>query len=197
MSAFSGKYDLVVVGASAGGVDALAQILSALPRDFGGTILVVQHIAPQTNLDWMVGSLQDRCLLSIFEAEANMSIFPPKIIFAPPNYHLLVEKSKIVSLDTGEKRNFSRPSIDMLFESAADAFTSKLIGVILTGANDDGAEGLQKIRSLGGYAVVQDPATAIASEMPEAAIRVAGADDILPLEQIGPKLTMLCGQKWS
>jgi len=116
---------------------------------------------------------------------------PGKIYIAPPNYHLLVEEDKTLSLSTNKHVNFARPSIDVLFETAADVFGEKLVGIILTGANEDGSRGLKKIKESGGLTIVQDPDTAAVDTMPKAAIASTKVDYILPLENIGPFICSL------
>jgi two-component system chemotaxis response regulator CheB len=186
------KYEAIVIGTSSGGLDALSIILPGIPKDLSASILIVQHVAPESQLTWTLNYLQQRCAIPIVEAELGMDVFPPKVIFAPPGYHLLVERDHTLSLDVGEKRNHSRPSIDVLFETAADAFKEKLIGIVLTGANEDGAQGLLQIRQSGGFGIVQDPESASAQMMPAAAIRIAGADHVTTLDQIAPKIAELC-----
>ena len=119
---------------------------------------------------------------------------PGWVYLAPSDYHLLVERGGTFALSTDPREQYSRPSIDVLFESAADAYASRVVGVILTGANPDGAAGLARIRRRGGFAVVQDPATADRAAMPEAAMARAGADEVVALSEIAPLLTRLCGR---
>lgn len=185
------KFKTIVIGASLGGLEALEKLFSALPTNFSCAIIVVQHLAPEADLQGLINILNKQGLLNIQEAKLNEAILPNRIYLAPPDYHLLIEANQTFTLSLTEKHNYSRPSIDFLFESAADAFTSHLIGIVLTGANSDGAAGLKKIRALGGYAIVQDPKTAYASEMPMAAIDQAGADQVLPLEKISTFLREL------
>jgi two-component system chemotaxis response regulator CheB len=135
--------------------------------------------------------LQQRCSLPVREAEDKVAIEQGTVSIAPPDYHLLVEPDHL-SLSLEEPVRFSRPSIDVLFESAARAFDGALAGVVLTGANDDGADGLVAIKRAGGITIVQDPATASSPTMPEAAIRSGAADKVLPLEDIAPFLVELC-----
>jgi len=129
--------------------------------------------------------------LVIREASDKDELQPGCVYIAPPDYHLLVERGT-VALSTEEAVRYSRPSIDVMFESAADAYGERLVGVILTGANDDGALGLKRIRDGGGVAVVQDPATAERREMPEAAIAAVASAKVLPLEEIGSFMGQVC-----
>jgi two-component system, chemotaxis family, protein-glutamate methylesterase/glutaminase len=189
-SADSFPLDAIVVGASAGGVEALSVLLSALPPDCPVPVALVLHIGPQrSNLLPQIFGM--RCALPVKEAEDKEYLAPGTVYVAPPSYHLLVEPDRSFSLSKDEAVNFSRPSIDVLFESAAEAYGKALLGIILTGANHDGAAGLAAIRERGGLGWVQDPASALATAMPEAAIERAGADLILPLERLAEQLGLL------
>lgn len=180
-------FQAIVIGCSYGGLQALEKILSELPKGFPIPLAVVQHISP--NPGGLLASLLGRTAnLTVKEAEDKETVAPGTIYLAPPDYHLLIERGAAFSLSSDEKVNYSRPSIDVLFESAADAYGPGLMGVILTGANADGAIGLKRIKEQGGFTVVQDPRTAAASEMPRAAIEQTGPDLVIPLEEIGPFL---------
>ncbi|HWD41670.1 MAG TPA: chemotaxis protein CheB [Fimbriimonas sp.] len=160
---------LVVIGASAGGVEALLALLPALPKEFPAPVAIVVHVPPDRHsllteiFDW-------KCEVGVKEAEDKEMMQAGCVYFAPPDYHLLVERNGHLSLSLDEPVMYSRPSIDVLFESAADAFGPAVLGIILTGANSDGAKGLQAICAAGGMAWVQDPKTAHSSAMPTAAI---------------------------
>lgn len=154
-------------------------------------VFIVQHISPKSD-NYLVEILQKTSNLKIQEAEEKEKIKAGNIYIAPPNYHLLIEEDLTTSLSTEERISFARPSVDVLFESAAYVYTSKLIGVILTGANKDGASGMKKIKELGGTAIVQNPDTAEVNSMPIAAIRSVNVDYVLNLEEIGPKIVELC-----
>ena len=167
----------VVIGASAGGVQALSQILPALPAGFPVPVLVVVHIPPHRD-NALVELFAGKCLLAVKEAEDKEPLAPGTIYFAPPDYHLLVEAGGTVALSSDEAVNHSRPAIDVLFESAADAFGAHIAGVILTGANHDGAEGLRVLRAAGGQAIVEDPGTAEVATMPQAALTACPAATI-------------------
>ena len=161
--------DAIVIGASAGAVEALSRVLPALPAGYPLPLLVVVHI-PADRIDLMAPLFASRCQVAVKEAEDKEPIRPGVIYFAASNYHLLVEADRSLSLSSDEPVNFSRPSIDVLFESAADAYGEGLVGVILTGANEDGAEGLAAVVAAGGAGVVEDPATAFVATMPAAAL---------------------------
>lgn len=184
------KYDAVVIGVSFGGPQALATILPALPADFMMPVVVVQHLGSHSENYW-IRSLEKRCNIPVAEAEEKEPLQPGHIYVAPANYHLMIESDRSFSLSTDSRVNFARPSIDVLFESAARVYKNKLIGIILTGANSDGANGLKHIKDAGGLALVQDPATAESATMPLAAIQLAKVDHILPLAGITKILTQL------
>ena len=187
-----GNYRAIVIGASAGGMKAVGKLISLLPAEFPGTVIVAQHQYPHT--DSGVSRYLDRmCRLKVREAREKATVAAGVIYTAPPNYHLLVEKDGTFSLTVDEKVNYSRPSIDVLFESAARVWRSRLIGVILTGANHDGAYGLGVVKRFGGLAIVQDPATAEFPAMPRAAIDAGAADRVMPLEEMGPYLRKMVG----
>lgn len=179
--------EAVVIGASAGALDALSAILPALPADFRMPILVVVHV-PSDRPSALADLFQAKCKLSVEEAEDKEPIAAGTVYFAPPDYHLLVEVDKRISLSSDEPVLFSRPSIDVLFESAADAYGSALIAILLTGANHDGARGLLAVVDAGGTTLVQDPSTAFASTMPESAIRMCPKARVMSLEAIAEYL---------
>ncbi|ASV10690.1 MULTISPECIES: chemotaxis protein CheB [Leptospira] len=184
------NYEAIVMGVSAGGMNAMKTILPSLPSEYGIPLILVQHIGPRSDGTWF-RILGDLCDIRIKEAEEKEKIEPGTVYVAPPNYHLLIERDKTVSLSVTERVNFSRPSIDVLFESASDAYGDRLIGIVLTGANSDGAKGLKKIKENGGLAIVQDPLCSEASLMPESAIRAGPVDHILSLEKITELLIRL------
>lgn len=183
-------YEAVVIGGSAGGLNALLTILGPLPADFKLPILVVLHRlpAPDNSLAFM---LNESCRLQVKEADQLEIIKPGWVYIAPANYHLLVERDKTLSLSVDAKVCYSRPAIDVLFETAADAYLSGLIGIILTGANNDGTAGLKKIKQQGGLTIAQDPATAEAKIMPNSAIQENVIDQIYSLAEISSFLTRL------
>lgn len=181
--------EAIVIGGSAGGLDALSVILPALPPGFPLAVAVVLHVPATRN--HLVELLLARARLPVKEAEDKETFAPGTIYLAPPSYHLLVEQNHCLALSVDEAVNFSRPSIDVLFESAADACGPTLVGVLLTGANEDGARGLARIKAAGGLTIVQSPDSAAVSVMPEAGIRLSPIDHILPLTEIGPHLAQL------
>ena len=181
--------DLVIIGASWGGLHAIGEILGGLPDDFPAPVVVVQHRQPGQP-DMLSGLLDRHGPLTVREAEDKSELSPGCVLIAPADYHVLVETDHL-ELTTEAEVRFSRPSIDVAMETAAHAFGDRAIGVVLTGANDDGAAGLAEIRRLGGVAVAQDPDTAEKSTMPAAAIAAARPQYVCRLEEIAPLLTSL------
>jgi len=179
--------EAVVIGVSAGGIKALGVILPALPADYPAPILVVIHLPPSRK-SIIAELFQDKCLLAVREAEDKEVLAPGVVYFAPPDYHLLVETDRSLSLSSEEPVMFSRPSIDVLFETAAEAYGEGLVGIILTGANPDGAQGLKAIAAAGGRTVVQTPAHAYAPAMPEAALQSCPEAAVMDLEEIAAYL---------
>lgn len=187
-------YEAVVIGVSAGGLAALDRILPALRSDFCLPILIVQHIGADSD-SYLPTHFDIRCPMKVKEAEDKERIQRGKIYFAPPNYHLMVEPDRCIALSIDEKVNYSRPSIDVLFETAAVTYRQKLIGVVLTGANQDGARGLARIKQYGGLTIVQDPDSAEVDTMPRAAMEATDVDRVLPLQDIAPLLNKLCAKR--
>jgi two-component system chemotaxis response regulator CheB len=183
MSELQGRLEAVVLGASAGAVEALSRLLPALPRSAGLPLLLVVH-APADPPSVMVELFQAKCRIPVKEAEDKEPIQAGTVYFAPPNYHLLVEPDRWLSLSSDEPVLFSRPSIDVLFESAADVYGRGLVGIILTGANADGAQGLRAVCAAGGIALVQSPESAQAATMPQAALAACPGATIMSLEQM-------------
>ncbi|HEV7323322.1 MAG TPA: chemotaxis protein CheB [Ensifer sp.] len=177
----------VVIGASAGAVEALSVILPGLPAGFRLPVMVVVHVPPDRP-SLMVDLFRAKCRLSVEEAEDKQPLKAGTIYFAPPDYHLLVESDRNLSLSSDEPVLFSRPSIDVLFESAADAFGEALVAIILTGANRDGADGLRAVYEAGGMTIVQNPEGALASAMPDAAIQTCPSALVLSLDAIAEYL---------
>ena len=184
------RANAVVVGASAGAIQALSCILPALPADYPIPVLVVVHI-PTDGSDLLAPLFQAKCRVVVKEAEDKEPILPGFVYFGPSDYHLLVEADRIVSLSADEPVHYSRPSIDVLFESAADAFGAGLVGVILTGANEDGAAGLRAVAAVGGVTVVEAPATAFAPTMPTAALELCAEARPMSLDAIAAYLVGL------
>ncbi len=183
-------FGLIVIGCSWGGFKALRQIFQAFPADFPVPIVVALHRLAEAE-DGLDRSLQSACRLAIEDVMDKEPLLGGAVYLAPSDYHTMVE-GKFLALSTEDVVQFARPSIDVLFESAANSYGSALIAVILTGANEDGAAGLRRVKELGGYAIVQDPATAVRREMPEAALEQVRPNRVLPLEKIGPHLVALC-----
>ncbi|UZP66388.1 chemotaxis protein CheB [Desulfovibrio mangrovi] len=192
MSPHPKKYEAVVIGVSAGGLTALETILSALHASFSLPVLIVQHISPDAE-SYLPQHFATRCPLPVKEADDKEDIMARTIYFAPPDYHMMVELDRSISLSVERRVNFSRPSVDVLFETAAEAYGDGLIGIILTGANHDGAAGLARIKQLGGLTIVQAPETAQANAMPRAALEATQADHILTLKDIARQLNALEG----
>lgn len=184
------RIDGVVIGASAGGVEALAELLPALPAAFRASIFIVLHL-PRERPSLLVDIFEKRCALPVREAEDKEPVEPGTVYFAPPDYHLLVEKSRQIALSADEPVHFSRPSIDVLFESAADVYGERLLGIILTGGNEDGAAGLHAIHQAGGVTVVQQPDSAKAPLMIVSALQRGPADFVLSLPEIAQLLATL------
>ena len=180
----------VAIGASAGGVQALLQILPTLPADYALPVLVVVHVPPDRD-NALVPLFRAKCRVDVKEAEDKEPTLPGVVYFAPSDYHLLVERDGTLSLSSDELVNLSRPSIDVLLEAAADAFGSALAGFVLTGANDDGARGLRAVVEAGGVAVVEDPASAYASQMPAAALSACPAARSMSLDALAACLLSL------
>lgn len=176
-------YEAIVIGVSSGGMNALKIVASALPANFSTPIIVVQHVSARSDSYW-IELLNKKSLLHIKEADEKEKIENGTIYIAPPNYHLLIEKDKTFSLTIDERVSFARPSIDVLFESAAEAYKNKLIGIVLTGSNHDGTKGIKRIKECGGLTIIQDPKTAESAYMPQSAIDAIEPDYILPLKSI-------------
>jgi two-component system chemotaxis response regulator CheB len=182
-------HSVVVVGTSWGGLAALTKLLGDLPADFGIPVVVVQHRSKDSER-LLVQLLQDATELNVCEIEDKDPLRPGTVHVAPANYHVLIEDG-YASLTVEEPVRFSRPSIDVMFSSAADTYGAAAIGVVLTGANEDGARGLAHIVKRGGVALVQDPKTAEIPIMPQAAIREVPTGEVLQLETLGPRLVAL------
>jgi two-component system chemotaxis response regulator CheB len=181
------RTEAVVVGASAGAFDALSVVLPALPPDYPLPVLVVVHLPPDKK-SILAELFRARCRVDVREAEDKEPIRAGVAYFAPPDYHILVERDRRLSLSSDEPVNYSRPSIDVLFESAADVYGAGLLGVVLTGASSDGAAGLRAVREAGGTALVQRPDRAAASAMPRAALAACPESRALTLEEIAAYL---------
>ncbi|MEP6484030.1 MAG: chemotaxis protein CheB [Rudaea sp.] len=177
------QFDAIVIGTSAGGVEALSRILPALPANQTVAVLVVVHV-PRERPSLLTEIFSYKCAMTVDEAIDKAHIEPGHIYFAPADYHLLVDSGPQIALSVDDAVQFSRPSIDVLFESAADVFGKRLTGVLLTGGNEDGAAGLAYIARCGGMTVLQDPAEAAVAAMPEGALKIMQPTHVLPLDEI-------------
>ena len=175
--------DAVAIGASAGGVEVLSLLLSSLPAGCRASFIIVVHI-PRERPSLLPDVFGARCALPVREAEDKEPVQPGVVYFAPPDYHLLVDRGPAFALSSDAPVHFSRPSIDVLFDSAADIYGERLLGLILTGANQDGAEGLAAIGRAGGRTVVQEPGGAAVPFLPEAALQAGPVDFVLSLAQL-------------
>ncbi|WP_426340372.1 chemotaxis protein CheB [Pseudoduganella sp. S-14] len=184
------QFEAVVIGASAGGVNALMQVLPALPRGYRLPIVVVLHVRSGRQ-NQLVDVFQQRVQLPVREAGDKEDVIPGTLYFAPAGYHLLLENERSFSLSCDAPLHFARPAIDITMESAADVYGPRLVGMLLTGANDDGAQGMAAIGKADGLTVVQDPEEANVGVMPLEAIRARQPDLVLPLEHIKQLLLML------
>lgn len=183
------QFDVVAIGASAGGIEALSTLTASLPGDFPVPVLIVQHMDPR-HKSLLAALLGRRCRLRVKEAVNDEEVAGGSVYIAPPDMHLLVRSGRLVLTDT-KHVHFSRPSIDLLFQSVADAYGDRAIGVILSGSGVDGADGIRAIKAKGGTTLAQDPATAAHPGMPQAARATNCVDFTLPLEEVGPALVTL------
>jgi two-component system chemotaxis response regulator CheB len=186
--------ELVAIGASWGGLQAVEHVLGTLPGDFGAAVVIAQHRKADSDDGRLTRLLDAHCALEVHEAEDKQALNPGAVLVAPADYHMYVEPGS-VALSLDPEVHFSRPSIDVLFGSAADAYGERAAGVVLTGANADGAEGLRRIASRGGAAIVQDPETAQRREMPAAALAATPDARVAALEEIGALLIELAGTR--
>jgi two-component system chemotaxis response regulator CheB len=187
------QYKAIVIGISTGGVGTLKALLGALPKDFPLPILIVQHLCPDSG-DAMAVFLDELCAMHVKEADEQERPTGGWVYLAPANYHLMVEPDGRLGLSTDPPVNFSRPSVDVLFETAAEAFGEGLIGVVLTGAGIDGSRGLKRIKDKGGVAVVQDPDDAAADSMPRHAMAAVHPDHVVTLSTL-PQLFINLSEK--
>lgn len=183
-------FEMVALGASAGGIDVLTGVLAALPKDFTAAVMIVVHLPPDPP-SYLVQSFNHRCVLPVIEPDAGEQILAGRVYVAPPGYHLLVESDRTVALSTEAAVRFSRPSIDAMFESAAWVYRERLLAILLSGANDDGVRGLEAVRATGGLAWAQAPETASSPEMPRAAIERGVVDAVLTPSSIAQSLVGL------
>lgn len=177
---FAFRAEAVAIGASAGGIDALFVLLRELRPPVHAPIVIVLHL-PEDHVSRLVEVFAHRTALPVAEAQPHAPVQAGTIYFAPPGYHLLVEEDRSFSLSCDPPVLFSRPSINVMMESCAETYRERLAGLVLTGANEDGAAGLARVKALGGLTAVQDPKEALHSAMPEAAVAAADPDFVLPL----------------
>lgn len=194
------RHELIAIGASWGGLDALRTLLGALPGDLAAPIVVAQHRAPESHPTAFRDLLDAATELTVCEAGDKDRLRDGTVYLAPPDYHLLIDQvlgdtAATVSLSTDEPVMYARPSIDVLFESAAEIYRERCAAVVLSGANADGAAGLARVRELGGAAFVQEPASAGRREMPEAALAAVPDAQVATLEGLARALAELCGTK--
>lgn len=175
--------EVVVIGASAGGLAALEKILESLSPEIITPILICQHLGPDSG-DSVMKLLKKHSVIELLEPNDKELILDSHIYIAPANYHMVVEVDRSISVTIGPKVNYCRPSIDVLFDSASEAFLGKTLGILLTGANSDGSEGFKSIKSAGGVTIAQDPEDAEVETMPMSAIKRGLVDIILPLDKI-------------
>jgi two-component system, chemotaxis family, protein-glutamate methylesterase/glutaminase len=184
--------DAIVIGASAGGVEALSVLLPALPASLRASVFVVVHLTRERP-SLLAEIFTPKCVLPVREGEDKLVVEPGTVYFAPPDYHLLLDKGPQLALSVDDPVHYSRPSIDVLFESAADVYAERLMGIILTGANEDGSAGLAAVRRLGGVTIVQAPDSARVPLMVLSALRHSAPDFVLPLDEIAALLRTLGG----
>jgi two-component system chemotaxis response regulator CheB len=185
-----GAIDLIVIGASAGGVEALIVLLRALPPTLRAAVLIVLHL-PRDRRSVLADVFRPHCAVPVREAQDKDPVEPGTVYIAPADYHLLVDEARSLALSVDELVHFSRPSVDVLFEAAADVYGERTLAVLLTGGSDDGAAGLAAVRRAGGWTIVQDPRTARVPMMVEAALALGPVDLVLPLEGIADVLGRL------
>ncbi|NOY61152.1 MAG: chemotaxis protein CheB [Calditrichaeota bacterium] len=185
-------FEAIVLGVSTGGTKALRMIIPNLPSTFPLPIVIVQHLHPHSD-SYFVEDFRQCSNLIVEQAEEKVGILPGHVYIAPSNYHLLLECERTLSLSVDEPVNFARPSIDVLFDTAAEVFREKLIGIILTGAGKDGSAGVRKIKKNGGFVIVQNLDSAQVETMPRAAMNAIDVDLVIPLEEMVPTLLRLTG----
>jgi two-component system chemotaxis response regulator CheB len=190
----TGGHDLIAVGASWGGLEALRTLLRGLPADLDATIVIAQHRSPESHPTAFRDLLGAVTPLPVREGDDKEPLRRGHVYVAPPDYHMLVESDETLALSTEAAVAYSRPSIDVLLETAAEAYRDRCVGVVLTGANEDGAHGLARVRELGGAAIVQDPETAERAEMPAAALAAVPDARVARVDEMPELLVALCGK---
>lgn len=184
------RVQAVAIGASAGGVEALLQLLPALPAGLRAPVFVVQHL-PRERPSLLVEIIAPRCAVPLQEAQDKLPVESGNVYFAPPDYHLLLDEGPRLALSIDAPVHYSRPSIDVLFQSAAELYGDTLLGLVLTGGNQDGSDGLAAVRAAGGITAVQHPADAQMPLMPESALARGPVDFVLPLARLAALLGRL------
>lgn len=184
------RFDALAIGGSAGSIEALGVLLPALPARLRAAVFIVLHL-PRERPSLLCDIFQPRCALPLREAQDKEPVEPGTVYFAPPDYHLLVDAGPAMALSVDDPVHFSRPSIDVLFESAADAYGPRLIAVLLSGANQDGAQGLSAVQAAGGVTIVQHPSSSPMPAMPEAALALLQPDHVLAPPEIAALLTLM------
>lgn len=184
--------DAIVIGASAGGVEALAHILPGFQERSRVACMIVLHL-PRNRPSLLAEVLGARCALPVVEAQDKTPIVPGTVYVAPPDYHLLIDEGPSLALSVDDPVQFSRPSIDVLFETAADAYGERLLGIVMTGASEDGAKGLAAVAAAGGVTVVQDPEEAMVPTLPRGALRMTPDARVLRVDQIRELLQHVSG----
>ena len=190
------SYELIAVGASWGGLEAIGRVLEGLPEGFATPLVVIQHRGADSAHEPLQRLWGRRSSLAIDEVQDKDRLRQGVVHVAPADYHLIVEPGRL-ALSVDERVHYSRPSIDVTFETAADSYGERLVAVLLSGANADGAAGLRQVALRGGCTVVQDPSTAEQPVMPRAAIEAGAAKLVLPLDRIAPQLASLCNDERS
>ena len=185
-------YEVIAIGASWGGLQAVGTLLEGVPAELDQAIVIAQHRSAESPRGGLESLLQRHIARPVSEPHDKEAVEPRRVYVAPADYHLLIDGSRFALSVDGRGPVRLRPSIDVLFQSVADAYRERAIGIVLTGANEDGAAGLAAIKRNGGVGIVQDPRTATKKAMPEAAIAASQADAVLALEEIGPFLYGLC-----
>ena len=186
----SDRIRVVAIGASWGGLEAIGRLLARLPAGFAAAVVVVQHRGASTPDGVMRHYLEQRCSLEVIDAEDKLPLEEGRVYLGPPDYHLLVDDG-FLGLSLEAPVAYSRPSVDVLFESAADSYGAGLVAVVLTGANDDGSRGVVAVKRAGGTVLVQDPEQAERREMPDAAIATGAIDGVHGVEELATRLTGL------
>ena len=186
-------FELIVIGSSWGGLDAVSRLLDSLHEAVHQPIVVAQHRSAESEEGMLAHLLQSHTRRTVCDPDDKTPLERDHVYLGPPDYHLLVERGHL-ALSTDAPVHYARPSIDVLFESVADAYADRVVGIVLTGGNADGAAGLARIKERGGVAIVQDPDTSVRRAMPDAALAATAADAVLPLAEIPAFLYGLCGE---